>query len=42
MNAKKRIEVMEICNEIGLPIIEDAVYQDLWFDAPSSKTFKSL
>ncbi|CJD46008.1 aromatic amino acid aminotransferase [Streptococcus pneumoniae] len=41
MNAKKRIEVMEICNEIGLPIIEDAVYQDLWFDAPCSKPLKA-
>ncbi|MGE6551421.1 PLP-dependent aminotransferase family protein [Bacillus mycoides] len=41
MNAKKREEVMEICNEIGLPIIEDAVYQDLWFDAPVSKPLKA-
>ncbi|HDR4423309.1 TPA: PLP-dependent aminotransferase family protein [Bacillus cereus] len=41
MNAKKRIEVMEICNEIGLPIIEDAVYQDLWFDEPISKPLKA-
>lgn len=41
MNAKKRKEVMEICNEIGLPIIEDAVYQDLWFDAPVSKPLKA-
>ena len=41
MNAKKRIEVMEICNEIGLPIIEDAVYQDLWFDKPISKPLKA-
>ncbi|PFB31474.1 GntR family transcriptional regulator [Bacillus cereus] len=41
MNAKKRIEVMEICNEIGLPIIEDAVYQDLWFDEPVSKPLKA-
>ncbi len=42
MNAEKRKEVMEICNEIGLPIIEDAVYQDLWFDEPVSKPLKSI
>ncbi|MGN4423301.1 PLP-dependent aminotransferase family protein [Bacillus cereus group sp. MYBK30-1] len=41
MNAKKRKEVMGICNEIGLPIIEDAVYQDLWFDAPVPKPLKA-
>ena len=41
MDTKKRTEVMEICNEIGLPIIEDAVYQDLWFDAPISKPLKA-
>ncbi|PGK32666.1 GntR family transcriptional regulator [Bacillus anthracis] len=41
MNAKKRKEVMEICNEIGLPIIEDGVYQDLWFDESVSKPLKA-
>ncbi|PFN28363.1 PLP-dependent aminotransferase family protein [Bacillus cereus] len=41
MNENKRKEVMEICNEIGLPIIEDAVYQDLWIDAPVSKPLKA-
>ncbi|MDR4204818.1 PLP-dependent aminotransferase family protein, partial [Bacillus subtilis subsp. spizizenii ATCC 6633 = JCM 2499] len=27
MDTKRRKEIMEVCNEIGLPIIEDAVYQ---------------
>ncbi|KEK24174.1 GntR family transcriptional regulator [Bacillus gaemokensis] len=41
MNDKRRKEVMKVCNEVGLPIIEDAVYQDLWFDTPASKPLKA-
>ncbi|PFO84301.1 PLP-dependent aminotransferase family protein [Bacillus cereus] len=41
MSEKRRQEVMKVCNEIGLPIIEDAVYQDLWFDIPPPKPLKA-
>ncbi|WP_459501216.1 aminotransferase-like domain-containing protein [Bacillus sp. C1] len=41
MNKQRRQEVMKVCNEIGLPIIEDAVYQDLWLDAPSPPPLKA-
>lgn len=41
MNEQRRQEVMKVCNEIGLPIIEDAVYQDLWFDSSPPNPLKT-
>ncbi|MCI0764243.1 PLP-dependent aminotransferase family protein [Bacillus sp. TL12] len=41
MSEQRRQEVIKVCNEIGLPIIEDAVYQDLWLDSPSPKPLKA-
>ncbi|WP_026592275.1 aminotransferase-like domain-containing protein [Bacillus sp. UNC437CL72CviS29] len=41
MNEQRRQEVMKVCNEIGLPIIEDAVYQDLWFDSSPPNPLKA-
>lgn len=41
MDHERRQQVMSVCNEIGLPIIEDAVYQDVWLDAPPPKPLKA-
>lgn len=41
MNEQRRQEVMKVCNEMGLPIIEDAVYQDLWLDSSPPKPLKA-
>ncbi|KFN01147.1 PLP-dependent aminotransferase family protein [Bacillus clarus] len=41
MDDERRKEVIKVCNEIGLPIIEDAVYQDLWFDSLVTKPLKA-
>ncbi|MDC2866829.1 aminotransferase-like domain-containing protein [Bacillus sp. BP-3] len=41
MSHKRRKTLVETCNEIGLPIVEDGVYQDLWFVSPSSKPLKA-
>ncbi|MGG2066018.1 PLP-dependent aminotransferase family protein [Bacillus sp. S14(2024)] len=41
MNEARRQVLMETCNEIGLPIIEDGVYQDLWMDSMTSKPLKA-
>ncbi|EEM11552.1 aminotransferase-like domain-containing protein [Bacillus pseudomycoides] len=41
MNEQRRQDVMKVCNEIGLPIIEDAVYQDLWLDSSPPKPLKA-
>lgn len=41
MSEKRRLELIEACQKASLPIIEDDVYGDLWFENPPSKPLKS-
>ncbi|MBD8069369.1 PLP-dependent aminotransferase family protein [Bacillus sp. PS06] len=40
MNEQRRSEVMTVCERASLPIIEDDVYGDLWFEGPPPKPLK--
>ncbi|MEX3619897.1 MocR-like pyridoxine biosynthesis transcription factor PdxR [Paenibacillus glucanolyticus] len=42
MSSRRRTELLQICARERLPIIEDDVYGDLWFDAPSPPSLKAL
>jgi GntR family transcriptional regulator of abcA and norABC len=42
MSLKRRIELLEVCSQQKLPIIEDDAYQDLWLDAPPPPPLKSM
>jgi GntR family transcriptional regulator of abcA and norABC len=41
MSEKRRQELMEVCNEGQLPIIEDDIYRELWIDEPSPAPLKA-
>ena len=41
MSQVRRKQLLEICKKEALPIIEDDVYGDLWFDSPPPKPLKS-
>ena len=41
MSETRRMELMEVCQKESIPIIEDDVYSDLWFENPPSKPLKS-
>ncbi len=41
MSEDRRKQLLEICKKEALPIIEDDVYGDLWFDSPPPKPLKS-
>mgnify|MGYP005840340077 CR=1 FL=1 len=42
MSKSRRQELIKVCEEDRLPIIEDDVYRELWLDAPSPPPLKSL
>lgn len=41
MNGTRRIQVLEACQSLGLPILEDDVYRDLWLDEPPPVPLKA-
>ncbi|MBE6184770.1 PLP-dependent aminotransferase family protein [Heyndrickxia ginsengihumi] len=41
MSEKRRQQLLEVCKQASLPIIEDDVYGDLWFDSPPPKPLKA-
>lgn len=41
MSERRRKQVLEICEKEALPIIEDDVYGELWFDNPPPKPIKA-
>lgn len=42
MNAGRRQELMEVTGRLGLPILEDGAYQELWLDTPPPLPLKAL
>ncbi|WP_082210249.1 aminotransferase-like domain-containing protein [Paenibacillus durus] len=42
MDAERRRELMEKTAALGLPVLEDGAYQDLWLDAPPPLPLKAL
>ncbi|MED4727403.1 PLP-dependent aminotransferase family protein [Aneurinibacillus migulanus] len=42
MSEKRRTQLMKVCENESLPIIEDDVYRDLWLDAPPPKPLKAF
>lgn len=41
MSEKRRIELLKVCQKESIPIIEDDVYGDLWFENTPPKPLKS-
>lgn len=42
MDAERRMELMEVTGRLGLPILEDGAYQELWLDEPPPLPLKAL
>lgn len=42
MDAERRRELMEKTAALGLPVLEDGAYQDLWLDAPPPPPLKAM
>ncbi|MEK5490421.1 PLP-dependent aminotransferase family protein [Paenibacillus sp. FSL R7-0297] len=42
MDAGRRRELMQVTGSLGLPILEDGAYQELWLDAPPPLPLKAL
>lgn len=42
MPRPRRKKLLQYCNEMHLPVIEDDVFRDLWLDAPPPPPIKSL
>ncbi|OKP98514.1 PLP-dependent aminotransferase family protein [Paenibacillus sp. P46E] len=42
MDAKRRQALMEVTGQLGLPILEDGAYQELWLDTPPPPPLKAL
>ncbi|WP_343221857.1 PLP-dependent aminotransferase family protein [Paenibacillus tritici] len=42
MDAERRRELMQVTGRLGLPILEDGAYQELWLDAPPPPPLKAL
>jgi len=42
MPESRRQELMKVCADEGLPIIEDDVYRELWFDEPPPLPLKAM
>ncbi|MGA9173004.1 MAG: PLP-dependent aminotransferase family protein, partial [Thermoactinomyces sp.] len=42
MSEKRRKELIDICEQEQLPIIEDDVYRDLWLDSPPPPPLKTI
>ncbi len=42
MSLSRREKTLKVCEELNIPILEDDVYRELWFDAPPPPTLKSM
>jgi GntR family transcriptional regulator of abcA and norABC len=42
MSEQRRKELMDVCEQERLPIIEDDVYRELWLDSPSPPPLKAI
>ncbi|WP_225435307.1 MocR-like pyridoxine biosynthesis transcription factor PdxR [Bacillus aerolatus] len=42
MSESRRRELLDICEQKQLPVIEDDIYRELWIDSPPPPTLKSL
>ncbi|KOP78848.1 PLP-dependent aminotransferase family protein [Cytobacillus solani] len=42
MSLNRRMELLNVCMKEGIPIIEDDVYGDLWFENPPPHPLKSM
>ncbi|MCO7126876.1 PLP-dependent aminotransferase family protein [Sporolactobacillus shoreicorticis] len=42
MTSARRKSILNVCERMRLPIIEDDVYRDLWIDAPPPPSLKSM
>ncbi|MGG3281532.1 PLP-dependent aminotransferase family protein [Paenibacillus solani] len=42
MSSDRRAELLRVCAQERLPVIEDDVYGDIWFDTPSPPPLKAL
>ncbi len=42
MSERRRQQLLEVCKKVALPIIEDDVYGELWFDNPPPKPIKAI
>lgn len=42
MSQQRRTRLLEACQSVGLPILEDDVYRDLWLDEPPPPPLKAL
>ncbi|MBW4081737.1 PLP-dependent aminotransferase family protein [Paenibacillus sp. S150] len=42
MDARRRQELMDVTGKLGLPILEDGAYQELWLDTPPPLPLKAL
>ncbi|UHA75764.1 aminotransferase-like domain-containing protein [Paenibacillus sp. 481] len=41
MSDERRDQLVAACSQIGLPIIEDAAYEDLWLESPAPPALKA-
>jgi GntR family transcriptional regulator of abcA and norABC len=41
MSERRRIDLLKVCQKESIPIIEDDVYGDLWFESPPPKPMKA-
>ncbi len=41
MSASRRAELLKVCTQERLPVVEDDVYGELWFDAPPPNPLKA-
>lgn len=39
---ERREELLKVCEQLNIPILEDDVYRELWFDTPPPPPLKSL
>ncbi|WP_338754376.1 PLP-dependent aminotransferase family protein [Bacillus sp. FJAT-52991] len=42
MTEERRRELLNVCEQLRLPIIEDDIYRELWIDGPPPPSLKSL
>jgi GntR family transcriptional regulator of abcA and norABC len=42
MSEKRRLEILTLCQQEQIPIIEDDVYRELWLDAPPPLPIKAM
>lgn len=42
MSEKRRQELLEVCEEVRLPVMEDDIYRELWLDEPAPPPLKAM